>query len=124
MIVRKWLSALASWDPWPRRVELEPTPELNLIMARAVMEFMDSYEKSLKPYCADSIWGIAEREDTRLDCPLFPRGSEQERIWDMADTFSDFACEPCAYQGDEAQITELKAELIQWAESELSRLQG
>ena len=108
-------------DSRRKPTELEATDELELLIARAVKEFMGELEKSPGVYCWESIWDIATRTDPRLNFACFPKGSELARIWDQADYFADMSCEPGAYRVQEQMIEDYKQELNRWSKAILAK---
>jgi hypothetical protein len=103
-----------SWFKSPPVNNLEPTIEIQRIVARAIVEFMLSLQDCSDPCGIDSIYDLAERIDSRLANSRFPKDSELSVIWDMSDYYPDFPCEPQAYVGDDTTPT-YGEKLIGWA---------
>lgn len=96
-------------------VPLEPTEEVKLTIAQAILEFIGRAKGSQEGSYVRPIWNIASSTDTRLGDTPFAAGSELAHIWELAANYSDAVNEPQAYRGDEADVEGWGRELVRWA---------
>lgn len=114
---RRGKGGILGWLRARRRhpVPLEPTEEVKLTIARAILEFIRRAKESPNVLNEPSIWNIASSSDARLGDTPFADGSELAHIWEVADNYCDAISEPQAYRGHEADVDGWGRELVRWA---------